>query len=128
MQGSQAFHAHCMDLKGCAKCGGELTSEIVTAGDKRYHPRCFCCGGCGTPLTAYIDVPGRGPMCRDCAQNNTGMSCAGCRGAITSEYLTLGSEKYHTACFKCANCSTSLGTGNYFQRDGKPHCGTCVGN
>ena len=63
MQGASAFHAACIQLKGCAKCesfvgdtqtntcnfvdnlifsktgGGELTSEIVTAGDQRFHPR-----------------------------------------------------------------------------------------
>ncbi|EFA82176.1 hypothetical protein PPL_04598 [Heterostelium album PN500] len=113
---------------GCQKCSKEIygTTIFNAQGDK-FHPHCFTCYICRSPLNdAYF-------------QNDTGYLCAGCQVILnernkqtrqqlghcnicykrfTSDesFVSIDNEKYHKQCFKCSVCKSVI-TGLDYSRD-----------
>jgi len=51
--------------------------------------------------------------------------CATCKGAIIGEMMQALGRCYHPEHFQCGNCNQPLGTKNFFEQNGLPHCGDC---
>ena len=110
--------------KRCAHCKTTITGPCLTALDASWHPDCFTCTGCRTPLSTgrFIERNGK-PLCINCAAP----TCAACSSKIANEtVLTALGSTYHAGCFVCVKCSKTLGDGGFVIKDGAPHCSTCA--
>jgi len=63
--------------------------------------------------------------------NNTAASgpqrgtCASCNNPIYGEVLQATGKSWHPEHFACGNCHQSLGTQQFFEYEGMPHCSNC---
>jgi hypothetical protein len=80
-------------------------------------------GGAGMPS---MRAPGSGgaPMGAPAAATPKG-SCATCQRPIQGPMMQALGGTYHPNCFVCGNCGESLGSGSFFQTDGRPTCSRC---
>jgi paxillin len=51
--------------------------------------------------------------------------CAACGRNILGEVISALGKNYHPEHFQCGNCRNPLGTANFFEQDGVPHCEKC---
>lgn len=51
--------------------------------------------------------------------------CAACGRNILGEVISALGRNYHPEHFQCGNCRNPLGTANFFEQDGVPHCEKC---
>jgi len=51
--------------------------------------------------------------------------CASCGRNILGEVISALGKNYHPEHFVCGNCRQPLGTSNFFEQDGQPHCEKC---
>jgi paxillin len=51
--------------------------------------------------------------------------CAACGRNILGEVISALGKNYHPEHFQCGNCRNPLGTSNFFEQDGIPHCERC---
>lgn len=69
-------------------------------------------------LTIQIDdIDSSGPTSRG--------TCGGCRKPIYGESIQAMGKFYHPEHFACQNCQNPLGTRNFYEQDGLPHCEKC---
>ena len=52
-------------------------------------------------------------------------TCAHCRNPILGEVIQALGHTYHPEHFVCGNCQNPLGTSNFYEQDGQPHCEKC---
>jgi len=52
-------------------------------------------------------------------------TCGTCKGAILGEVISALGKSYHPEHFTCGNCKTPLGTRNFYEQNGAPHCEPC---
>lgn len=67
--------------------------------------------------TAYRDLNSGGPASRG--------DCAHCHKPILGEVINALNMAFHPEHFMCGNCQTPLGTSNFYEQDGIPHCEPC---
>lgn len=117
----------------CAGCGKEVSTRILTALDKTWHPDCFKCAGCGTPFSTSSGggsflIKDDKPYCNSCVDKMMGV-CASCNGKLTGQVLTALDKQWHPACFVCTGCRKPF-TGGKFKvsqnNPGRPYCDDCV--
>jgi len=51
--------------------------------------------------------------------------CGGCKKKCSGEVLRVNEKYFHTQCFKCVECQTSLSTGGFFTKDTRYYCTKC---
>jgi len=59
------------------------------------------------------------------ANNLSRGMCATCRKPIFGEMMTALGRTYHQEHFVCGACGNPIGTGNFFEQEGQPHCERC---
>ncbi|CAE6506942.1 unnamed protein product [Rhizoctonia solani] len=52
----------------------------------------------------------------------SGLSCAGCGGAIAGRIVSAMGSRWHPHCFKCNDCGTLLEHVSSYEHDGKAYC------
>ncbi|KAJ3174168.1 Transforming growth factor beta-1-induced transcript 1 protein [Geranomyces variabilis] len=117
-------------LGNCGKCEKPLIgSQIMKAGDSKFHPSCFACCKCRTELTArYFEKRGE-LYCRDCYETEYVPVCSGCTGKILpdaeSTKITMvewKDNKYHPKCFACRDCHTPFNDLKALHHKGELYC------
>ena len=51
--------------------------------------------------------------------------CGGCKKKCTGKVLRVNDEYFHTQCFKCFKCTTSLPSGGFLTKDSQYYCSNC---
>lgn len=51
--------------------------------------------------------------------------CGGCKKKCSGEVLRVNDKYFHTQCFKCVECHTSLSTGGFFTKESHYYCTKC---
>eukprot|EP00669_Euglena_mutabilis_P007295 TRINITY_DN2626_c0_g1_i1.p1 TRINITY_DN2626_c0_g1~~TRINITY_DN2626_c0_g1_i1.p1 ORF type:complete len:380 (+),score=94.89 TRINITY_DN2626_c0_g1_i1:25-1140(+) len=112
------YHLDCLaELKGdiCSKCNKPVTNSLTVL-DKKFHPECFVCGGCGKNIEGgQVSVKDNTPFHPPCLppSSPSGASgavpkvlCGGCEKPIVAggKFLTAVDKTWHPECFKCAKC------------------------
>jgi len=104
-------------LEKCEKCATPITSKILRAIGKAFHPECFACPGCmksldGIPFT--LDKENK-PYCLDCFHERFSPRCAKCLKVIapggneTEVARVIAMDKsYHVDCYCCEDCGLKL--------------------
>lgn len=67
--------------------------------------------------TQMKDIDRGGPASRG--------TCATCHNPILGEVIQALGNTYHPEHFVCGNCQNPLGTNNFYEQDGLPHCEKC---
>jgi len=52
-------------------------------------------------------------------------TCWTCKGAILGEVIQALGKAFHPEHFSCGNCRSPLGTTNFYEHNGTPHCERC---
>ena len=114
------------DPNRCAECGRPITAQRMTALNKSYHPECFVCRSCKTPLgtNPFHNVENQ-PYCHDCFVAKFAKVCARCKKPITSDMVNALNKSWHRECFTCTGCNTPFATPSFYQKDGNPYCEAC---
>eukprot|EP01089_Gocevia_fonbrunei_P011086 TRINITY_DN24163_c0_g1_i1.p1 TRINITY_DN24163_c0_g1~~TRINITY_DN24163_c0_g1_i1.p1 ORF type:complete len:147 (+),score=12.73 TRINITY_DN24163_c0_g1_i1:81-521(+) len=85
---------------------------------------CVKCNSVITTKEAFVNSVG-GSVCKPCHEASK-RACAGCANPILPNVLVTKkwqNKEYHTDCFRCASCSTSLKS--FVEKDGKVYCAAC---
>eukprot|EP01098_Paradermamoeba_levis_P011133 TRINITY_DN4736_c0_g1_i1.p1 TRINITY_DN4736_c0_g1~~TRINITY_DN4736_c0_g1_i1.p1 ORF type:complete len:281 (+),score=58.49 TRINITY_DN4736_c0_g1_i1:42-884(+) len=116
----------------CASCNN-FCDEFFELDNKKYHPNCFKCFGCKSPLTSgeFYNLEGK-PFCEVCQKKKAesqGPPSSGPRASISSscnqfaplevcescrkslnegQSLVVGTRKWHQKCFKCKTCDSVI--------------------
>ncbi|CEP19572.1 hypothetical protein [Parasitella parasitica] len=110
----------------CSKCNLPLGDQLVRALDGAFHPECFTCWDCNTPVASrYLPHPTEigQPLCERDYFKRLGLVCAQCDEALRGTYIIALDKKYHTNHFTCNDCSTVFGPDDsYYEHDSKVYC------
>ncbi|KNC46421.1 paxillin [Thecamonas trahens ATCC 50062] len=105
----------------CAACNLFLSTQVLAAGEKKYHPACFVCASCNQAFSDGYVVRDDLPFCDStCAER--GPVCAECRKELTGTISRIGGRRYHVACVKCSVCKTPLGDDELKSKNGILYC------
>lgn len=106
----------------CTKCNGVINKGGVTYKGTPWHRDCFICAHCskslaGEKFTSHEEKP----YCADCYSDQFAKKCHKCRKAITgfgtTKFVSFEDRHWHSDCFQCCRCDTSL-VGQGFLTDG----------
>ncbi|VDD80849.1 unnamed protein product [Mesocestoides corti] len=112
-------------VERCAKCGQEITGQVVIALGQKWHQRCFVCQGCHTTLQGKQFVNKDGEVyCIDCRKQKFDPRCHKCHLKIdpTVRYPIDGDRSFHRECFVCSKCGTSLDGRRFCMKDDQYVC------
>lgn len=54
------------ELPNCAGCHKDISGAATIAGDNKYHPECFKCTMCSTPIQGSYGMLEGKVHCKDC--------------------------------------------------------------
>ncbi len=106
----------------CKACNKVIHGQYIKALDANWHPECFCCAGCGQPITSQGFLTRRGkPYHPECFHEKYSPRCSGCSQPIEGEYIRALDKFWHPEHFVCAHCGERIGK-TYLVHRGKPYC------
>eukprot|EP01088_Endostelium_zonatum_P012512 TRINITY_DN26760_c0_g1_i1.p1 TRINITY_DN26760_c0_g1~~TRINITY_DN26760_c0_g1_i1.p1 ORF type:complete len:135 (+),score=3.59 TRINITY_DN26760_c0_g1_i1:143-547(+) len=115
----------------CRGCGGDFKKEdeVLLFENRRWHQRCFVCGGCKKAFTAITEADNVRdmPYCKgQCHWKASRNMCGNCGEQIEGEFIDvkLLHKKYHADCFRCVKCNRVIDAG-FRKRDNGPECLDC---
>ncbi|XP_042636055.1 zyxin isoform X1 [Catharus ustulatus] len=104
-------------LEKCSVCKQTITDRMLKATGNSYHPQCFTCVMCHTPLegTSFIVDQSNQPHCVDDYHRKYAPRCSVCGEPIMPEpgkdetVRVVALEKnFHMKCYKCEDCGKPL--------------------
>ncbi|XP_067426120.1 zyxin [Emydura macquarii macquarii] len=125
-------------LEKCSVCKQTITDRMLKATGNSYHPQCFTCVVCQTPLegASFIVDQANQPHCVDDYHRKYAPRCSVCAEPIMPEpgkdetVRVVALEKnFHMKCYKCEDCGRSLSIeadeNGCFPLDGHVLCMKC---
>ncbi|XP_065598255.1 zyxin isoform X1 [Cyrtonyx montezumae] len=125
-------------LEKCSVCKQTITDRMLKATGNSYHPQCFTCVMCHTPLegTSFIVDQANQPHCVDDYHRKYAPRCSVCSEPIMPEpgkdetVRVVALEKnFHMKCYKCEDCGRPLSIeadeNGCFPLDGHVLCMKC---
>ncbi|OJD20762.1 hypothetical protein ACJ73_07904, partial [Blastomyces percursus] len=131
----------------CTACGLSIAGRIVTACESRFHPECFTCYHCQTPLecVAFYQEPEdkRAERLADAECNDEGANdkrfychldfhelfsprCKSCKTPIEGEVVVACGAEWHVGHFFCAECGDPFTpTTPFVEKAGYAWCVRC---
>ncbi|XP_013813587.1 zyxin isoform X2 [Apteryx mantelli] len=104
-------------LEKCSVCKQTITDRMLKATGNSYHPQCFTCVMCHTPLegASFIVDQANQPHCVDDYHRKYAPRCSVCSEPIMPEpgrdetVRVVALEKnFHMKCYKCEDCGRPL--------------------
>ncbi|NXC48940.1 ZYX protein, partial [Penelope pileata] len=125
-------------LEKCSVCKQTITDRMLKATGNSYHPQCFTCVMCHTPLegASFIVDQTNQPHCVDDYHRKYAPRCSVCSEPIMPEpgkdetVRVVALEKnFHMKCYKCEDCGKPLSIeadeNGCFPLDGHVLCVKC---
>eukprot|EP00450_Noctiluca_scintillans_P007993 CAMPEP_0194487352 /NCGR_PEP_ID=MMETSP0253-20130528/7661_1 /TAXON_ID=2966 /ORGANISM="Noctiluca scintillans" /LENGTH=679 /DNA_ID=CAMNT_0039327557 /DNA_START=32 /DNA_END=2071 /DNA_ORIENTATION=+ len=82
----------------CGGCKQPISGEALSAGDLNFHPACFKCSACSTPITSQYFMNGEQIVCGNCRQTPV---CGECKQEVSGKAVKSDDGQiYHPACFE----------------------------
>ncbi|RCI05046.1 hypothetical protein CU098_005861 [Rhizopus stolonifer] len=110
----------------CSKCNLPLGDQLVKALDGAFHPHCFTCWDCDTPVASrYLPHPTEygQPLCERDYFKRLELVCAECDEPLRGTYIIALDKKYHPDHFTCSDCSIVFGQDDsYYEHDDQVYC------
>ena len=93
----------------CEMCGLSLIDDITLAENKKYHPGCFLCKHCRSPLRGqFYRGPQGGYYCERDYFAVYGSKCLVCNAIIKDDCISADGKDFHVACARCAQCQKAI--------------------
>ncbi|XP_041051394.1 four and a half LIM domains protein 1a isoform X1 [Carcharodon carcharias] len=117
--------------KHCVHCRKAITSGGLTYRDEPWHTECFVCKTCrkqlsGQRFTAHENYI----YCADCYGNFIAKKCGTCHKPVTgfggAEVVTYEDRQWHSDCFKCKKCYSSLVNKRFVNHNRDVYCTDCA--
>ncbi|XP_060688363.1 four and a half LIM domains protein 1a [Hemiscyllium ocellatum] len=117
--------------KHCVHCRKAITSGGLTYRDEPWHSECFVCKTCrkqlgGQRFTAHENFL----YCVDCYSNFIAKKCGVCHKPVTgfggAEVVTYEDRQWHSNCFKCKKCYSSLINKRFVTHNRDVYCPDCA--
>ena len=112
---------------GCKRAFTNDDDEVLDAGGIFFHAQCFKCSVCKVDLenqTFYVEH--EEPYCEEHFQSQFVKICGRCGENIESTLVSALNQSWHSDCFVCTDCETSLNNGKkFFKFKDKPYCKPC---
>jgi len=123
------------NLPKCDQCKLPLEGQVLSALGQKLHPACFLCFHCGKGLgQSFLEAEGK-PFCMDCYSKEKAEECNSCHMPIVpiaqEEQQIVRNEdglSYHSACYNCGNCQTSLLSQPAYKMEDMVLCERCNEN
>lgn len=130
----------------CESCSLPISGKIVTAGGSRFHPECFTCFHCQTPLecVAFYQEPesSRNDRLANASKEDETLAlrfychldfhelfsprCKSCKTPIEGEVVVACGAEWHVGHFFCAECGDPFNSQTPFvEKDGFAWCLQC---
>ena len=111
----------------CGECGNLIVDKyVVRVGDVTLHESCLKCQICSDRLDGTCFTKFGQFYCRQDFFRMFGPRCSACHlvFSLHDNVINLGSSQFHTECFKCSRCQTSLDKGMKvgLDQNGQPLC------
>ncbi|XP_061176535.1 prickle planar cell polarity protein 3-A-like isoform X2 [Saccostrea echinata] len=117
----------------CSKCNGVINKGGVSYKNSPWHRECFTCTQCNKELakekfTSKDDKP----YCADCYGELFAKKCCRCSKAITgfggTKFISFEDRHWHSDCFVCYKCNTSMVGKGFLMNEGDILCPECGRN
>jgi hypothetical protein len=94
----------------CHACGGVIVGEIVTAGNRRFHPEHFVCEYCSQPFPGgrFITGPDENFYCETDYHELFGKRCHVCKDVIRGKSVDGNGTFFHPQHFCCYRCGSDM--------------------
>ena len=123
-QDKKLFCEYCMKkshLPSCKKCRMPVEGACVNALDASWHPKCFVCTKCESPLKGFISEKGK-PYCKVCYEDLHAQVCDSCGKAVKGAFINALGKTFHDTCFVCCNCEKKIDGSFMKSPDDLPCC------
>ncbi|XP_044730200.1 transforming growth factor beta-1-induced transcript 1 protein-like [Chrysoperla carnea] len=108
----------------CVVCNEPITSRILKAMGKTYHPEHFKCAGCEQTITNerfHVDNNEK-IYCEPCYTKMFLSKCKKCGEPIKERLIKALGADWHEDHFVCAQCGKVLHGVPFYEKDGLPYC------
>lgn len=115
-------------LQDCFKCGMAIKGNVVKFENLPYHPECFICEQCNTPLSGtQFYRHNENLYCEQCYLRYFGKRCSSCYKAIrgNTKFIDYNGEYHHDECFVCGKCDKKLAGAKFIIRNDLRLCTSC---
>ena len=113
----------------CSGCRQVIYSQLIQAGSLLFHPECFTCSLCSSPIgvSKFHRKPSdpQSILCTTCYGFSTLPRCAHCSNPITVSCINAINKSWHVNCFICAQCLRPFGTSMFYEKDSNAFCEGC---
>ena len=109
------------ERKRCAGCSKEIVGRGLCVEGSYYHPDCFCCDKCKSPLSGKFHKQDGQRICEGCKAYSY---CEGCRRKIEGKETHSEGRAWHPECFKCSQCDLPI-MGSFCRIAGELTCAKC---
>jgi len=114
----------------CARCGYPVENEMAKLDTRVYHVNCFTCDRCQSSLAGKaVHIEDGKKYDEECYQLVATKRCDICEQPITGDnekYIKAKGKMYHTNCYVCSQCGTSLRKNRHTVEGKKRICQACV--
>lgn len=112
-------------LDPCSACEQPIKDSSVLVNQRPYHPACFACSSCNTPIGGkFYNQPDGSFLCeQDYLQSRD--KCSHCSLPLVDRVLTAVERKFHPSCFRCALCDAALEGLPFLTSGGTVNCQPC---
>ena len=108
-----------------------FASTYTKAQGKNWHPAHFSCIACDRPLAAekteeFVQHQGS-VVCLECFDSKIAKDCMTCQKKIGAgeQQLSSGDYQWHSECFNCTSCNTTLDASQFLMKDKSLYCASC---
>ena len=111
----------------CGRCGQSLMGSkltfVIDNKQTTWHPACFTCFRCNSPLRDYYVNDGQ-VYCEKDYREHYSPKCGGCNLSVGANYVSALNKEWHPGCLVCSRCKGELGD-EFSIEDNAPLCDAC---
>ncbi|KAM7541669.1 hypothetical protein Aperf_G00000011958 [Anoplocephala perfoliata] len=114
----------------CVKCQAVINKGGITYKGQPWHKECFLCANCNNQLAGQKFTSKDDKIyCANCYSELFAKRCSACSKPISGfggcKFITFEDKNWHSECFNCSKCNSSLVGRGFLVEDGAVVCPDC---